>query len=253
LFPPYIIDVHAHYGEWFSPIYASKTSDIMSMMRRYNIKYVILSSSKAITYDMIEGNNELSKILDYDEGLLGYVYVNPNYPELSKAEIRKYLGNPLFKGVGEIHPEYSGIPLNSKSLISIIEEAANYNKPMLIHTYSREHISHIAELANKFPDTIFIAAHMGGSARFGTGLSWKSAIAAAKEHSNLYLEICQTTLERGKIEEAVDAIGADKILFGSDLTLLNPAHAIGMIIEADISKSDKEKIFYLNAERIFKL
>ncbi|MEM2057885.1 MAG: amidohydrolase family protein [Thermoproteota archaeon] len=248
-----IIDVHAHYGEWSFPIYRSAKKDIEEMMNRHGIEKVILSSSKAITYDMVEGNMDLDSILDLKSGLYGYVYLNPNYPELSKAEIRKYLTNPLFKGVGEIHPDYSGVSIDSEESISVISEAAEYRKPFLIHTYSLENVRALVELVKKFPDSIFIAGHMGGTVGSGTGLSWKKAIDAAKEYSNLYLEICMTLFEKGKLEEAVDKAGADRIMFGSDLTLLNPAHTIGMVLSAEISRNDREKIFYLNAKRVFRL
>jgi predicted TIM-barrel fold metal-dependent hydrolase len=62
-----------------------------------------------------------------------------------------------------------------------------------------------------------------------------------------------TLFEKGKLEEAVDKAGAEKIMFGSDLTLLNPAHTIGMVMDAEISENDKEKIFYLNAKRVFRI
>jgi len=248
-----IVDIHAHYGEWFFPTYMSRQKDVEELMKRHGIEAVILSSSKAIAYDMVEGNMDLSRILDAGKGLYGYVYVNPNYPELSKAEVNKYLDNPLFKGVGEIHPDYTGIPVGSESMASIISEAVEYRKPFLVHTYSLENVNGLVELVKRFPDNIFIAGHMGGTVGAGTGLSWKKAIIAAKEHSNLYLEICITLIEKGKLEEAVDKAGADKIMFGSDLTLLNPAHMIGMVLEANISKNDRDKILYLNTKRVFRL
>lgn len=248
-----IVDAHAHYGEWFFPIYRSAKKDIEELMNRHGVEAIILSSSKAITYDMIEGNMDLSRILDSNKGLYGYVYVNPNYPELSKAEVKKYLGNPLFKGVGEIHPDYSGVSVDSEDSISVISEAAEYRKPFLIHTYSLDNVRALIELVKRFPDNIFIAGHMGGTVASGTGLSWRKAIAAAKEYSNLYLEVCMTLFEKGKLEEAVDKAGAEKIMFGSDLTLLNPAHTIGMVMDAEISENDKEKIFYLNAKRVFRI
>jgi len=178
-----IIDIHAHYGEWFFPIYRSSKKSIVEMMNHHDIEAVILSSSKAITYDMVEGNMDLDMILDSNKGLYGYVYVNPNYPELSKAEIEKYLANPLFKGVGEIHPDYSGLPVDSEESISILIEAAEYRKPFLIHTYSLENVRALVELVKKFPDNVFIAGHMGGTVASGTGLSWKKAIDAAKERA----------------------------------------------------------------------
>lgn len=243
-----IIDVHAHYGEWFFPIYRSSRKDIEELMKRHAIEAVILSSSKAITYDMVEGNEDLIRILNSGRGLYGYLYLNPNYPELSRIETKKYLDNPLFKGIGEMHPDYAGIPVDSEGFISTIREAAEYRKPFLIHTYSLENVNGLVELVKRFPDNIFVAGHMGG-----TGLCWKKAIVAAKEYSNLYLEICATMFEKKKLEEAVDKAGVDKIMFGSDLTLLNPAHMIGVVLEAEISKNDKDKILYLNAKRVFRL
>jgi len=62
-----------------------------------------------------------------------------------------------------------------------------------------------------------------------------------------------TRLEAGKVEEAVERAGSQRILYGSDMTLLNPAHTIGMIMSSEISKEDKERIFYINAKRLFKI
>ena len=143
--------------------------------------------------------------------------------------------------------------MNSKDFISIMEEAKNYEKPILIHAYSEGDIMAFKEIANRFPELIFIMAHMGGTDRSGTGKNWKTAISVARDLSNIYLETCMTILERDKIEEAVSEVGADRIVFGSDLTLINPAHILGMILDAEISNLDKEKILYRNAKRIFKL
>jgi len=91
----------------------------------------------------------------------------------------------------------------------------------LLHTYSQKDVRDVAELAKRFGDTKFIMGHMGGTDDSGTGGNWKQAITAAYEFSNIYLEVCMTRLEAGKIEETVEKIGSQQVLYGSDMTLLN--------------------------------
>ena len=247
-----VIDAHAHYGKWFFPIRAISVEAFKRLMQRFNVKAAIVSSSKAVVYDFVEGNRELSQILNPSEGLYGYVTVNPNYIKLSKKEIEKYLECPEFKGV-KFHTSYTSVPISSEKLVHIVEYAQPYNKPFLLHTYSQTDARDVKALADRFTSLGFIMGHMGGTDDSGTGANWKLAISVASELSNVYLETCMTKLEAGKIEEAVDRAGSHKILYGSDMTLINPAHIIGMITSAEISKGNKAKILYWNAKRLFKL
>jgi hypothetical protein len=247
-----VIDAHSHIGKWFFPIYANTVESFRNLMKRYNIEAAVCSSSKAVVYDFMEGNRELHRLLDPPSGMYGYVTVNPNYPELSKKEIDRYLGLREFKGV-KFHTEYTGVPIRSERFIHIVEYAEPYEKPFLLHTYSQKHVSGVEDLAKRFDGVKFIMGHMGGTDTSGTGGNWKLAIKTAAEYSNLFLEICMTRLESGKIEEAVERVGSRRILYGSDMTLLNPAHTIGMIIDAEITEEEKERIFYSNAKELFKI
>ncbi|RJS87935.1 amidohydrolase [Candidatus Bathyarchaeota archaeon] len=247
-----IIDAHAHYGKWFFPIYADSIRSIKNLMRRFNIKAAVCSSSKAIVYDFIEGNRELFQSLDPSSGIYGYVTVNPNYLELSKDEIERYLELPEFRGV-KFHTAYSGVPIDSKEFKYLVEYAEPYDKPFLLHTYSQRDVKDVEDLAKRFGGIKFIMGHMGGTETSWTGKNWKLAISVASEYSNIYLEMCMTRLEAGKIEEAVEKVGSQRILYGSDMTLLNPAHTIGMIMSSEINREEKERIFYVNAKGLFKI
>jgi len=245
-----IIDAHAHYGKWFFPTYANSIRSIKNLMRRFNMKAAVFSSSKAIVYNFIEGNRELFKSLDPSTGIYGYVTVNPNYLELSKDEIKRYLELPEFRGI-KFHTAYSGVPIGSEEFKYLVEFAEPYNKPFLIHTYSQKDVEDVEDLAKRFGNVKFIMGHMGGTEASGTGKNWKLAISVASEYSNIYLEICMTRLEAGKIEEAVDKAGSQRILYGSDMTLLNPAHTVGMIMSSEINREEKERILYFNAKKLF--
>ena len=65
-----------------------------------------------------------------------------------------------------------------------------------------------------------------------------------------YLETCSTFRTPGVIEELVDGVGADRVLFGSDMPLMDPRSQIGKIITARISDEAKQKILGGNAGRL---
>ena len=51
----------------------------------------------------------------------------------------------------------------------------------------------------------------------------------------------------GAIENSVRKAGAGRVLFGTDMALLDARHQIGKVVTADISDDDKRKILGLNA------
>lgn len=243
-----VIDVHTHFGKWALPTNCENISIFLEIMRRNRIAKSIVSSSLAILYDFQEGNKELRKIIDsYNKKLYGYVVVNPNYFELSKRELKFYLGFKNFVGV-KFHPKHcqqSICSYESRKLLKVIED---YQVPLLLHTYSSslETPRNLLKITQDFSNLKIILAHMGGD-------NWKAGIEVAQKVKNTYLEICCSHPARDKIREAVDRIGARRVLFGSDSTLLDPAFALGMVKDADISQKEKELILYRNAQQLFDL
>jgi len=53
------------------------------------------------------------------------------------------------------------------------------------------------------------------------------------------------------IETAVAEAGAEKIVYGSDLPLLDPALQIAKVTESDITREQKELILSGNMQRLF--
>jgi predicted TIM-barrel fold metal-dependent hydrolase len=53
-----------------------------------------------------------------------------------------------------------------------------------------------------------------------------------------------------RAQEILDKKGADWILFGCDCPWHSPSWDVRMIETLDISESDKEKIYHLNAEKL---
>lgn len=242
-----IIDVHAHYGRWFFPILADRISDTLALMERNAIERCVLSSTLAVVYDYVEGNEELARDIEGYPELHGYVTVNPNYAETSIEQVDRFLTRPQFVGV-KIHPDYTGQPADHGGNVRILEHVADGYKGtrVLIHTWGEEGVRAVAKMTGQFPELTFIWGHMGGTTDWSMAAQWIG------KFRNGYLEICSSTPEQGKIQKAVATAGAEKILFGSDMTLLNPAFSIGMVMDAPIPEVAKRCILHDNAQRVFR-
>ncbi len=85
---------------------------VSELMGRWGISKTILSHTKAIVNDFVEGNAELAKEIEGSDDLCGYVTINPNYLEQSMREIEKYLHRPKFVGV-KFHPGYARMSIDA--------------------------------------------------------------------------------------------------------------------------------------------
>ena len=95
----------------------------------------------------------------------------------------------------------------------------------------------------------FVAAHPGEYKEFIRHLE------RMKMSENYYLDISGTGLFRhGMLRHAIDSVGKERIIFGTDFPVCNPAMYIGGVVN-DISISDEEKEYILgkNAKKLLNI
>ena len=245
-----IIDVHTHLGKWFFPIEKTSIDNFLRIMDKNEIEVSVLSSTRSIVYDFQEGNKELAQAIKDRPNLLGYLFLNPNYLKESFDEMDKYLNEEKFVGLGELYDQgYIGSQTldcdgHKRILERLLEKFPQ--RLVLFHCWANNGVSRLLEVARESLEIKFLAGHMGNP-------DWEEAVERFREMENVYLEICSSSPVRGKIETAVETVGAERVVFGSDSSLINPAFIIGMVVDSEIREEDKEKIFYLNAERLLNL
>jgi predicted TIM-barrel fold metal-dependent hydrolase len=103
----------------------------------------------------------------------------------------------------------------------------------------------MAELGQRFPDTTFIFAHVG--------MMWVKALQAVKPYPNLLVDVSGFDPERGIVEKAVEILGAERVLFGSDAPGRAYAAQLAKVQYADISERDKALLLGGNAARLLGL
>jgi predicted TIM-barrel fold metal-dependent hydrolase len=121
------------------------------------------------------------------------------------------------KGV-KFHPWLQSFPANSAYLYPALEVCAQQKLPVLFHTgtppYSQPF--QVMEQARRFPTVPFVIGH------FGKIMSL-DAIRSAELCSNVWLETSRAQV--ADLQYAVERIGADRILFGTDLPIGGAASA----------------------------
>jgi len=240
-----IVDIHSHYGQWLSTSHADTPERFAGLLDRFEIGATICSSGRAVQYEIVSGNAEVAELMKTDPRIYGAIVVNPNHYDASVAELDRYRRNDRFLAA-KLHPDYCGLSADCQSSMAVIRKVSEAGLPLFLHTWSAAQVDAAAAVARAFPDLPVFMFHMGGSA-------WRAAIARAKEHSNLYMEIVSTVPEAERITEAVRNVAPERVFFGTDMTLLTPAYALGLVDSAGLQEREKEMVMGLNARRFFRL
>jgi predicted TIM-barrel fold metal-dependent hydrolase len=170
--------------------------------------------------------------------------VNPNDGDAALRDIQRAnaeFGMRVLKIMPAIYQVHMTGPL-AHSLMSCARELG-----MVVNIHSGSEISHplaIGALCRRFPDVTVLMDHMGYR-------EWVSdAIEAARDNSNLYLGTTISSFEPSTIERAVRALGAERVVYGSNWPNLYSDLAVEAIRRQRLGRDAEELIFGGNLARI---
>lgn len=263
-----IIDVHGHLGNInFAPFWQADAKKLEDYCQQAEVDLLCLSSSRALMYDVREGNAELNAALLQSERFLGYVVVNPMFPE-SREDLVLLQSNPRFRGV-KVHPDYHGYNLQSARMRAFLDEvvATGLVKLMLFHVSCMPGTGFadalaVAHFAERHPEVQIIMAHIAGIYQntnypYFPNLDKLEAVSALKL-PNLYIDTAHYLMYvyPGVMEKMLALAGADHIVFGTDVPLQGPQQmrfAWETIRALPIPAEDKERILWKNAAQLLNL
>lgn len=185
-------------------------------------------------------------IAQQPERFVGFAFVAPIMPEGMVAELARAIDELNFVAI-KLYPPYAPWPFNQEPWFPIYEFANERGLTIIFHTdhFHNNRPRYLADIAPLFPKANFVAGHSGNIQE-----ARDEAIAAAQAHPNVYLETCSTYRTPGVIEQLVNEVGAERVLFGSDSPLMDPRSQIGKIITADIPDEAKILVLGGNATRL---
>ncbi|NJD01488.1 MAG: hypothetical protein FIA99_02540 [Ruminiclostridium sp.] len=161
-----IIDCHCHMGYWYRFHVPQGTPEgMLASMDRLGIDMACVTHHSSIGPDYRFGNEQvIEAVKKYPDRFIGYITLNPNYPDDMKSEIERCLAVPGMKGI-KLHPDCHGRPIEYKNYNAAYETANELHIPVLIHTWGENEVAAVDRLAAHYPGANFIMGHAGGDIR----------------------------------------------------------------------------------------
>jgi predicted TIM-barrel fold metal-dependent hydrolase len=234
-----IFDSHMHVGEFPMFNVAMDRSGLLTEMRANGV------SSGVVFHP----DNELVRaIISETPGVYGLVWANPRQAD-AVSETRRLLDGPgsRFRGV-KMHPLLDGYHPDDPAVHPIIELLIERGLPALVHC------GHpiftlpwsIEELIRRYPAARIILGHMG----HGNIIYINAAIDVAARNDNVYLETSGMPMH-SKIREAVERVGPDRVLYGSDTPFHHPSVELTKVRVSGLATDLTERVLGENGRRLF--
>ena len=252
-----IIDFHTHpFLDERSNICAHKsfcgmsienTKEIFDSLKVSKICGSVISLSEKKSWEDIKRNNdEALKLKEiYGDFYIPGFHVHPDYIEESLAEIKRMAGLGI-NLLGELVPYLDGWDdYSSEEFSALLDEAGRHNMVVSLHSRGA-YDDAMDEAVRNHPDVIIVGAHPSEYPDF------MRHIERMKRFENYYLDISGLGPHRyGMLRRAIDEVGIDRILYGSDFPTCSPATFIGsVLLDPLLRDSEKEKIFSQNTKKL---
>nr|MBQ4320541.1 amidohydrolase family protein [Clostridia bacterium] len=247
------------------PMLNSDCDNIVKKMDRMGVDRIITAPWHGIANDGRAGNRDtLYAATKYPGRFLGFSTCNIHYEADLKGQVDPHdtayeagFENYSWKTMHTEHPDvfvgikpywpYQRFDLAHPNTAEWYEYANAHNLLMLVHTGNDAVVDRVAELSLKYPNISFILAH--------TGISYAVArknLSVAKIRDNVYLELTYTSTTRDIVEFLVSEVGAEKVLYGSDLPMRDPSPQLGWVAYTKLTTEQKKLILGGNIDRLLK-
>jgi predicted TIM-barrel fold metal-dependent hydrolase len=249
-----LIDCHTHIGRlpgMFNDGYTAE--DLCYIAEHEGVEFMLVSSASTSTVNQVLGTAEaIDMVQRHGDKLGGMLWVNPRDPAW-KADAERAAQHGFY-GI-KIHPPLDHYAVERAALDEVFACAQAHRWPILTHVEpdgSSMSGFKYEPLLKAYPDVIVVLAHMR-----------LESMALARRYDNAYVDT--TYMDPLIVEIGVAAVGADKILFGSDAAegfdvghtpgFVRPRRSYAALLEGlrtrGISDTALEKIVSLNARAVF--
>lgn len=244
-----VLDCHGHIGTHPDfPAHCAAPAEMVAVMDLLHIERLAVTSTLACYNDCPRGNAEVAEVLkQYPDRFWGYITVNPNPPGQALNELQKWAAfhnPPLIK----FHPSLHKYPVHGSHYRPAWDYANQTGAVVLVHTWDSDPNCGpllFAPIARQYPKARILLGH--------SGVTWRGylqAMESAESAENLFLELSGSQRHRLILERAVQRVGAERILFGSDLPFLEASMTLAHVLTAGISDAAKEMILRSNFLRL---
>jgi uncharacterized protein len=261
--PGPLIDVHAHFyqagsgrASW-QALNASRLGAGDRIGITWHVGSILGSwGATSPTYfqsstDTAAGNDAMLAVVDVERHRVrAWAAVNPNDTSFALAELERC------RRRGAIGLKLAAARRATASLLDpLLLYAKDHHWPVLHHAWQRRPSSvagqdpsdaiDLCALSARHPGVAIFLAHIGG------GGDWSHTLAAVRDVPDVYLDLSGSGVDRGMLDQALEAVGAARLVWGADLTLDTGLAKLWALDVIGLPPHDRDAIRWKNAARVF--
>ncbi|WP_114578725.1 amidohydrolase family protein [Saliphagus sp. LR7] len=198
-----------------------------------------------------EHNREIAAFVEEHPDLFyGWARAHPGWGQEGVEEFRRAVTEDGLVGFKH-HFNGTEVNITDPEFFPFAEAAIEMDVPIISHVMQNEEpypterpseatSDDVVELATRYPELNLISAHISA------GGNWEYRIKNIADHENVFLDVSGSNCEAGQIEMAVEHLGTDRVLFGTDTWL---SVCAGKLDGADLPPEERAEIAY-NFEKL---
>ena len=173
------------------------------------------------------------------------IHIHPHFPQESCAEVARCCGREGVRWIGELVGYILGFgnEYATPEALLIFHEAGKHKAAVNFHCDDPEVIQ---RLCLEVPEVNFVLAHPGSGRD-----DIQKRVSLTSRFPNLHLDISGSGIDRlGILRKAIDLAGREKLLFGSDFPINNPAVYVHGALFEQLSREEYTALFSGNFKRL---
>jgi predicted TIM-barrel fold metal-dependent hydrolase len=243
-----IWDLHCHLSGVEGRTVEERMSQLMVYADRMQVDRLVFFMgfpwSQEPTPDDLRSQNDqvLQALSHWHDRAFGFTYVSPMHVEASLAEIDRCIAGGPMVGV----KLWVAARCSDEQIDPIIRRCHELKAAIFQHTWYKaggnlpgeSTPEDLAQLASRHPQTPLICGHTGGD--------WERGIRAVRGYPNVSIGLGGFDPTAGVTEMAVRELGAERVIYGSDIGGRSFASQLAKVQGADIPAPAKRLILGMN-------
>lgn len=212
-------------------------------------RYVV--HSVATTAHQVRSINEfIKREMDKYPQFIGFMTLHQDLTEKEVEEEVNWAIENGFKGI-KLHPDFQKFNIDDPNVEKFYKSASD-KLPILLHMgddrfdYSKP--ARLVNIAKKYPNVKFIAAHFGGYR------CWDDAV-VYKGLENVYFDTCSSLsfITPEKAKEIIDMLGAHKFFFATDFPMWDAVGELERFNKINLTQTQRKMIFSENIKKLLNI
>ena len=251
---PEIWDLHCHLSGVPGKLPEERLGKLLEFADRVGIARLCVFMGMEWANDptpekMRQDNDDVLRAIGrFPERAFGFVYLNPKHTQASLDELNRCVRDGPMVGV----KLWVAQRCHVRELDPLIERATALKAVVYQHTWLKisgnlpgeSTPADLAELASRHPRATIVFGHSGGD--------WEIGLRTVRPHKNTFADLAGSDPTAGFTEMAVRELGADRVLYGSDVGGRSFASQLAKVLGADIPDSAKQLVLSENLKRLLR-